>query len=77
MTGEGFGSAFLSLRGVDQPGMLLLECWHGQLLTSRKQVVVMDDPEVVRELNNKVGGCVAGALFAYCGECLFRLIASG
>jgi len=57
--------------------MLLLECWHGQLLTSRKQVVVMDDPEVVRELNNKVGGCVAGALFAYCGECLFRLIASG
>ncbi|KAF5840347.1 hypothetical protein DUNSADRAFT_17044 [Dunaliella salina] len=44
----------LAILGVDQPGMLLLECWHGSLLTGRKQVVVLDDPQVVGELNNQV-----------------------
>lgn len=38
------------VRGVDQPGMLLLECWYGRLLTSRKQLVVVDEPQVAAEL---------------------------
>lgn len=53
MPGEDPNDVPLAILGVDQPGMLLLECWHGQLLTGRKQVVVLDDPQVVGELNNQ------------------------
>jgi hypothetical protein len=45
----------LGLHGIDQPGLLLLECWCGKLLTSRKQVVIVSDEAVVGELGTLEG----------------------
>lgn len=37
---------------LEQPGLLLLECWCGKLLTSRKQLVVLEDGRVCTEISS-------------------------
>ncbi|KAL6745643.1 hypothetical protein V8C86DRAFT_2972140 [Haematococcus lacustris] len=48
----------VAVHGIDRPGLLLLECWSGQLLTSRKPVLVLGDSQVVRELGALEGSPV-------------------
>lgn len=57
----------VAVSGVDQPGLLLLECWYGQMLTSRKQVAVLNDHLVAEEIEYHYLTAGAGPCCSSCG----------
>ncbi|KAJ9521593.1 hypothetical protein QJQ45_008943 [Haematococcus lacustris] len=58
----------LAVHGINMPGMLLLECWSGRLLTSRKQVVVAEDVRLVQELGALEGSPAELLLLSRLGD---------